>query len=117
MSEKKYVNGLDVFKSNHNFGIYAYIHKKKNRVLYIGKDSRINQSKRHHKHVSPECKNLQEINKWLQDNPDAWEYEIWALCLSEDVMDDIEASLIEQFKLAGQCKFNTKSEIDIGKYV
>lgn len=117
MPAKKYINGLDVFHSNHNFGIYAYINKNDKKVIYIGKDSQINKSKRHHKHISLECKELQSINKWLQDNPEAWEYQIWSLCSNEDVMEDIEASLIEQFKMIGQCTFNTKSEIDYKKYV
>lgn len=57
-------------------GIYYYIDKTNDEIIYIGKDSYIDKNKRHICHMSPSKYNEQHINKILQNNPDRYEYKI-----------------------------------------
>lgn len=57
-------------------GIYCYIDKKTNKVVYVGKDSYIDAHKRHRDHLSPSRYNSQPFNRILQNNPDRYEYEV-----------------------------------------
>lgn len=57
-------------------GIYCYIDKKNNSIVYIGKDSYIDKERRHKSHCSEKKYNEQQINKVIQNNPSRYEYKI-----------------------------------------
>lgn len=57
-------------------GIYAYVDKKDNNIVYVGKDSNIHKKKRHKDHFCPSGYNKQVINRVLQNNPDRYEYKV-----------------------------------------
>ena len=57
-------------------GIYTYVDKKNNEIVYIGKDSNIDKNKRHIAHLAPSKYNAQPINRILQNNPDRYIYQV-----------------------------------------
>lgn len=57
-------------------GIYCYIDKKDNQIVYVGKDSNIDKNKRHRDHLAPSKYNEQPINCILQNNPDRYIYQV-----------------------------------------
>ena len=74
-------------------GIYCYIDKKDNQIVYVGKDSNIDKNKRHRKHFSPSKYDAQPINRILQNNPDRYIYQIlWEI-------DDCTDSHINQMEI------------------
>ena len=46
-------------------GIYTYVDKKSNEIVYIGKDSNIDTNERHKQHFQPSKYNEQPINRIL----------------------------------------------------
>ena len=56
------------------FGIYCYIDNTNNEIVYIGKDSHIDQQVRHKAHTLPSRYNDQQINKVIQNNPTRYDY-------------------------------------------
>lgn len=57
-------------------GIYCYINKEKNEVVYIGRDSNIDKHKRHRAHFASLRHDEQQINRVLQNNPDRYIYQV-----------------------------------------
>lgn len=57
-------------------GIYCYIDKKDNQIVYVGKDSNIDKNKRYKEHLAPSKYNQQPINRILQNNPDRYKYQV-----------------------------------------
>ena len=57
-------------------GIYAYVDKKDDNIVYVGRDSNIHKNKRHKDHFYPSGYNKQVINRVLQNNPDRYEYKV-----------------------------------------
>ena len=57
-------------------GIYCYIDKKDDSIVYIGKDSNIDKNRRHNDHFAPYAYNLQQINRVLQNNPKRYVYKV-----------------------------------------
>lgn len=57
-------------------GIYCYIDKNINQVIYVGKDSYISKNERHKQHLKLSNKNNQPINRILQNNPQRYKYKI-----------------------------------------
>ena len=57
-------------------GIYTYVDKKNNEIVYIGKDSNIDTNERHKQHFQPSKYNNQPINRILQNNPDRYIYQV-----------------------------------------
>ena len=55
-------------------GIYGYLDLKTNEIVYIGKDSHIDNDKRHKAHLSKSRYNDQPINRILQNNPKRYKY-------------------------------------------
>lgn len=47
-------------------GIYCYIDKKNNKIVYIGKDSHIDKDRRKRQHMQPSNANSQPFNKILR---------------------------------------------------
>ena len=57
-------------------GIYCYIDKKDNQIVYVGKDSNIDKNKRHRAHFSPSGYDKQPVNRILQNNSDRYIYQV-----------------------------------------
>ena len=67
-------------------GIYCYIDKKDNQIVYVGKDSNIDKNKRHRDHFFPSTYDAQPVNRILQNNPDRYIYQVlWKI---DDCTDD-----------------------------
>lgn len=58
-------------------GIYYYLDNKKNKIIYIGKDSNISNKRRHKEHLRPSAYNHQKINRVIQNNPQRYEYKVF----------------------------------------
>ena len=84
-------------------GIYCYIDRKDNKIIYIGKDSSIDIHKRHNAHFYPSNYNYQKINQVLQNNPDRYIYQVlvWDVA-TQDRLNALEIQYIRQL----QPKFN-----------
>jgi len=82
-------------------GIYCYIDKTKNTVVYVGKDSNIHRNKRHHDHLQPCQYNRQQINRVLQNNPNRYFYQTLSVFnrneKSEDLLNTLEMFFIKLF--------------------
>lgn len=57
-------------------GIYCYINKDTNQVIYVGKDSYIHYSIAHKRHLSASQYKSQKINQVLQNTPQKYQYKI-----------------------------------------
>lgn len=67
-------------------GVYCYIDKKNDEIVYIGKDSNIHIDRRHKQHFAPSKYDKQVINRVLQNNPDRYTYKrLWEI---EDCTDN-----------------------------
>ena len=81
------------------FGIYAYVDKETDNLVYIGKDSNIDKKIRHNAHHNPSRYNDQQINRILQNNPDRYEYkELIVLdhTPTNDELNELEINLISE---------------------
>lgn len=81
-------------------GIYQYVDVKTDEVVYIGKDSYINNSKRHSDHKMQSNYNKQRFNRVLQNNPDRYRYEV--VCAgdySPELLATLEVNEIAEFKM------------------
>ena len=57
-------------------GIYCYIDKKNNKIVYIGRDSHLHSRQRDMAHKKSCNYNKQKINQIIQNNPDRYLYKI-----------------------------------------
>ena len=57
-------------------GIYCYVDKQTDNVVYVGKDSNIHENRRHKAHYHKSNRNAQTINKVLQNNPSRYKYKV-----------------------------------------
>ena len=57
-------------------GVYCYIDKKDNQIVYVGKDSNIDTNERHKQHFQPSKYDKQPINRILQNNPDRYIHQL-----------------------------------------
>lgn len=57
-------------------GIYCYIDKKNDNIVYVGKDSHIDEGRRRRAHEQPHRYNEQQINRVIQGNPSRYRYEV-----------------------------------------
>ena len=57
-------------------GIYCYIDKENDKIVYVGKDSNIDKQKRRRDHLAPSRYNEQLINRILQNNPNRYIYQV-----------------------------------------
>ena len=80
-------------------GIYCYIDKKGNQIVYVGKDSNIDKNKRHIAHLAPSKYNEQPINRILQNNPDRYTYQVlvWRV-EDENTLNALEIQYIRQLQ-------------------
>ena len=82
------------------FGIYAYIDKENDKIVYVGKDSNIDKKVRHTAHHNPSRYDDQQINRVLQNNPGRYEYkELIVLdhTPTNDEFNELEINLIEEY--------------------
>lgn len=86
-------------------GIYQFRDKTNNEIVYIGKDSHINESKRLKNHYKPSLYNEQQINRVLQNNRGRYEYEvIYAGIFDGDMLNTLEINTIAEFKRSHEGK-------------
>jgi len=80
-------------------GIYCYIDKKDNQIVYVGKDSNIDKNKRRRQHLTPSRYNAQPINCILQNNPDRYTYQVlvWSV-EDENTLNALEIQYIRQLQ-------------------
>src|SRR5574344_253484 len=80
-------------------GIYCYIDKKDNKIVYIGKDSHIERNKRHKTHISPSHYDKQPFNRILQNNPNRYIYQVlvWNV-KDQETLNALEIQYIRQLK-------------------
>ena len=57
-------------------GIYCYIDKENDKIVYVGKDSNIDKNRRHRQYFTPSAYNAQPINRILQNNPNRYIYQV-----------------------------------------
>lgn len=80
-------------------GIYAYYDKKRNKFVYVGKDSNIYRNARHRAHMAKSRYNEQPFNRILQDNPDRYLYQVlvWGVP-DEKTLNALEIMYIKNYK-------------------
>lgn len=93
------------------YGLYAYIRKSDDKVMYIGKDSVIHEKNRKSHHENPDNINKQVVNKNLQANINDYYYQVIAIAADKLWMEDIESSLIGSFKAHGMCEWNVANDL------
>lgn len=85
-------------------GIYAYIDKETNKIVYVGKDSYIHEGRRKQQHLSPYKYDQQPFNKILQNNPDRYIYKVLEEGdFSDDMLDALEKKYIRQYNTHRPC--------------
>lgn len=78
-------------------GIYCYMDKKTNKIVYIGKDSHINEERRHKQHILKSNYNRQVINRVVQNNPIRYEYKVLEEGnISQKILNALEMSFIRK---------------------
>lgn len=76
-------------------GIYGYFDKKRNKFVYIGKDSYISSRERHKKHLQPSRYDDQPFNRVLQNNKDRYVYcELIVGNFDESTLNELEKHYI-----------------------
>lgn len=79
-------------------GIYCYIDKKTNEIVYIGKDSYIDKKTRHRAHKKPSAYNAQHFNKVLQNNLNRYKYKVLEEGnISQDFLNALEMCFIQKY--------------------
>ena len=92
-------------------GIYCYMDtENNNEIVYIGKDSNIDESRRDKQHKSPAYYNLQKINKIIQNNPPRFKYGV-LIQAENDVM---SPTLLQIFEIGYIHKYNPRFNFTIG---
>ena len=89
-------------------GIYCYIDKKTDRVVYVGQDGNIHRNKRHNDHTEKWSYNKQQINRILQNNSDRYSYNVLAKGnFTDKELNDLESSFIAMYNtFEDPTKFN-----------
>ena len=80
-------------------GIYCYIDKKDDSIVYVGKDSHIDKNIRHKTHYQSCQYNKQPINRVLQNNPNRYTYQVLAWNVTDqDTLNALETQYITHLK-------------------
>ena len=58
-----------------SLGVYCFVDKKDHKIVYVGKDSHIDENRRRRDHMKPSTYKEQVINRVLQNNPDRYTYQ------------------------------------------
>lgn len=86
-------------------GIYAYYDTINEEIVYIGKDSHIDNDRRKRQHLQPSNLNAQPINRTLRNNPNRYIYKRIYECPPH--LDDVDLNGLEiQYIEALKPKFN-----------
>lgn len=80
-------------------GIYCYIDKKYNNIVYVGKDSHIDEYRRHKQHYTSSNYNDQPINRIIQNNSTRYTYQVlvWNVT-DQDTLNALETQYITHLK-------------------
>lgn len=79
-------------------GIYCYIDKKTNKIVYIGKDSYIDEKRRDKAHKQKSRKDEQPFNRILQNNLSRYEYKaLEEGCFSRENLNELERKYIAKY--------------------
>lgn len=79
-------------------GIYCYVDKKDNSIVYIGKDSYIHKEMRNKGHYRKSLYNDQPINRILQNNINRYEYKVLEEGnISQKILNALEMSFIQRY--------------------
>lgn len=81
-------------------GIYCYIDNKNDNIVYVGKDSHIDEGRRRRAHEQSHRYNEQQINRVIQGNPSRYRYEVlWEIddC-SDNHLNQMEMYFISEHK-------------------
>ena len=101
-------------RRKHCFGIYFFIDKETDQVVYIGMDSHIDVKERINAHYRPSTYDSQQFNRVLQNNPDRYESKVYCYASSYEDLCQIEFDLINlyrpkfNYKHGGQGRFINK---------
>lgn len=80
-------------------GIYAYFDKKDNSVVYVGKDSYIDENRRDKEHHKPSRYWKQSFNRVLQNNPNRYTYQVLVYDVKDqETLNGLEIQYIRQLK-------------------
>lgn len=80
-------------------GIYGYIDRKYNKIVYIGKDSNIDKNVRKYAHMQPSSYDKQSFNRILQNNPNRYTYQVFVWDVKDqDTLNALEIQNIRQLK-------------------
>lgn len=83
-------------------GIYCYIDKKDNQIVYVGKDSNIHRNIRHKEHRQLSSYHKQVINRVLQNDINRYQYRIlW-------MIDDCTTNHLNQMEIYFINKYNPR---------
>lgn len=83
-------------------GIYCYIDKENDKIVYVGKDSYINIKSRHYDHIAPSNYDRQPFNRIIQNNLNRYRYQIlWEV-------DDCTDNHLNQMEIYFINKYNPK---------
>lgn len=88
-------------------GIYYYLDKQTNNIVYIGKDSYIDKQKRFKAHSSKSHYSAQKINQILQNNPNRYDYKILE-------KGNMSQKLLNAFEMCFIFKYNPKFNFTVG---
>lgn len=79
-------------------GIYCYVDKKDNSIVYIGKDSYIHKEMRNKGHYRKSLYNDQPINRILQNNTNKYEYKVLEEGnISQKILNALEMVFIQRY--------------------
>ena len=97
-------------------GIYCYVDKKTNEVVYIGKDSSIDKKVRYKAHLRKSLYDDQPFNRILQNNLERYKYQVLIEGeFSQKKLNDLEKFYIEKYNtFSDKNKFNYTSGGDGG---
>ncbi len=80
-------------------GIYSYIDKNDDSIVYIGKDSYIDKNARYKAHLQPSRYDDQPFNRVLQNNPDRYTYQVLVWDVEDkDTLNALEIHYINNLK-------------------
>lgn len=79
-------------------GIYCYIDKKTNSIIYVGKDSNIQHDTRNKEHFCKSKYNEQQINRVIQNNPNRYQYKVLKKGnFSQELLNSLEIIYIKRY--------------------
>lgn len=82
-----------------SLGVYCFVDKKDHKIVYVGKDSHIDENRRRRDHMKPSTYKEQVINRVLQNNPDRYTYQVLAFDVKDqETLNNLEIMHIANLK-------------------